>query len=342
MKAQLAAYRRTLEATFGQRDDPRRRRRCHRLPWLETPDQALVWGMALGLRKDIEAVMARTAKAAPAQARPPTAYSPAVVLAPAPETRPGRGPDGLRRAPRCVEPGGDVRGDRGHRQRGRPGSPPLTSARARCLPGGALRDAARGGPARSNVTPRSRSETHASWPITTWSRTSTSSSRPAAIASAVRCRSSGLGVGSPEGWLWTSIDAARVEPDGVAEQLADPDQRRRHVADVDRRHPLDDVLRVEAEHPELLALETTHLDEQPVGDVARRADRPLSGRPVRDRPAPELERRPRASPPWPLRARDGGQLGVRRAGQRARRSRGARAPPPRARSRSARRRPCPA
>jgi hypothetical protein len=29
--------------------------------------------------------------------------------------------------------------------------------------------------------------------------------RPAARASAVRCRSSGLGVGSPEGWLWTRM-----------------------------------------------------------------------------------------------------------------------------------------
>jgi hypothetical protein len=31
------------------------------LPWLETPDQAVVWGVALGLRKDVEAVLERTA-----------------------------------------------------------------------------------------------------------------------------------------------------------------------------------------------------------------------------------------------------------------------------------------
>ena len=146
------------------------------------------------------------------------------------------------------------------------------------------------GPCRSNATPRSRSDTQASWPMTTWSRTSTSSSRPAAIASAVRWRSSGLGVGSPDGWLWHEDDAGRVEPDGVAEQLPDPHQRRGDVAHVDGRHALDDVLRVEAQHPQLLALEAAHLDEQAVRDVARRPDRPAPGRPVRDRPPAELER----------------------------------------------------
>jgi hypothetical protein len=31
-----------------------------RLPWLETPDQAVVWGTALGLQADIEQVLARS------------------------------------------------------------------------------------------------------------------------------------------------------------------------------------------------------------------------------------------------------------------------------------------
>ena len=98
---------------------------------------------------------------------------------------------------------------------------------------------------RSKATPRSRSETYASWPMTRWSSSWMSSSRPAASASAVRCRSSGDGVGSPDGWLWTRMTPGRVEPDRVAEQLADPHQRRRDVALVDRRDAQDVVLRVE-------------------------------------------------------------------------------------------------
>ena len=69
-------------------------------------------------------------------------------------------------------------------------------------------------------------------------------------------------------------DAGRVEPDRVAEELADPDQRRRHVALVDRRDAQDVVLRVEHHDPQLLALEPAHLEDQPVGDVVRAADRP--------------------------------------------------------------------
>ena len=43
--------------------------------------------------------------------------------------------------------------------------------------------------------------------------------------------------------------ARRVEPDGVPEQLADPDERRRHVALVDGRDAQDDVLRVRGSRP---------------------------------------------------------------------------------------------
>jgi len=32
------------------------------LPWVETPDQALVWGVALGLHRDVEQVLERTAE----------------------------------------------------------------------------------------------------------------------------------------------------------------------------------------------------------------------------------------------------------------------------------------
>jgi len=61
MKAQLAAYRRTLEMTFGEARSMDEVVASKRLAWLETPDQALVWGMALGLRQDIEGLLARTA-----------------------------------------------------------------------------------------------------------------------------------------------------------------------------------------------------------------------------------------------------------------------------------------
>ena len=147
-----------------------------------------------------------------------------------------------------------------------------------------------------------------------------SRSRPAASASAVRWRSSGDGVGSPDGWLWTRIRPRGVQPDGVAEQLADADERRRDVALVDGRDPEHDVLRVQEHDPQLLPLEAAHLEQQPVGDVARRADRPAAGRPVGQQPPAELER--------------GDQLGgLRRADARA--GRRARRPSP-GRDRSAR------
>jgi hypothetical protein len=77
MKAQLAAYRRTLQATFAQTSSLDQAV-GGRLPWLETPDQAMVWGVALGLRKDIEALLARSA-AAPATAFKPGWYASATA-----------------------------------------------------------------------------------------------------------------------------------------------------------------------------------------------------------------------------------------------------------------------
>jgi hypothetical protein len=60
MKAQLAAYRRTLKATFGTAATLDDAAGAAGLQWLETPDQALVWGVALGLRPEIEALLDRT------------------------------------------------------------------------------------------------------------------------------------------------------------------------------------------------------------------------------------------------------------------------------------------
>src|SRR5581483_11004858 len=53
--------------------------------------------------------------------------------------------------------------------------------------------------------PRSLRLTHRPWPITRWSSTSMSSSLPAATISRVTATSSGEGVGSPLGWLCTTI-----------------------------------------------------------------------------------------------------------------------------------------
>ena len=46
---------------------------------------------------------------------------------------------------------------------------------------------------------------------------------------------------------------------------------------------------VEHHDPQLLALEAAHLEDQPVGDIVRTADRPARRRPVGEQPAPELE-----------------------------------------------------
>jgi hypothetical protein len=68
MKAQLAAYRRTLAATFAGASSLDQARTASKLPWLETVDQTVVWGVALGLQRDVEAVLAREAGLAPAGA----------------------------------------------------------------------------------------------------------------------------------------------------------------------------------------------------------------------------------------------------------------------------------
>ncbi len=65
MRAQLAAYRRTLKMTFGEARSMDEVVSSKRLAWLETPDQALVWGVALGLRPDVEALLTRQATFVP-------------------------------------------------------------------------------------------------------------------------------------------------------------------------------------------------------------------------------------------------------------------------------------
>lgn len=60
VRAMLAAYRRTLHKTMAQARSMQQVVDEAGLPWLETPDQAVVWGTALGLQGDIEEVLRRS------------------------------------------------------------------------------------------------------------------------------------------------------------------------------------------------------------------------------------------------------------------------------------------
>ena len=60
IRAMLAAYRRTLEKTMAQSRSMDQVVAKAGLAWLETPDQAVVWGTALGLEKEIEDVLERS------------------------------------------------------------------------------------------------------------------------------------------------------------------------------------------------------------------------------------------------------------------------------------------
>jgi uncharacterized membrane protein YgcG len=60
IRAMLAAYRRTLEKTMAQSRSMDEVVEKAGLDWLDTPDQAVVWGTALGLEKDVEEVLERS------------------------------------------------------------------------------------------------------------------------------------------------------------------------------------------------------------------------------------------------------------------------------------------
>jgi hypothetical protein len=66
--AWLAAYRRTLEKTLEQSRSMDQVIASRAVPWLETPDQAVVWGIALGLHEEVEDVLARSVELARAPA----------------------------------------------------------------------------------------------------------------------------------------------------------------------------------------------------------------------------------------------------------------------------------
>jgi uncharacterized membrane protein YgcG len=60
IRAQLAAYRRTLKKTMEQSRSMDQVVNNAGLDWLDTPDQAVVWGTALGLQEQVEAVLERS------------------------------------------------------------------------------------------------------------------------------------------------------------------------------------------------------------------------------------------------------------------------------------------
>jgi len=58
--AWLKAYQRTLRKTLAVAGSMTEVAASRALPWVDTPDQALVWGVALGLHDEVEAVLARS------------------------------------------------------------------------------------------------------------------------------------------------------------------------------------------------------------------------------------------------------------------------------------------
>jgi len=60
IRAMLAAYRRTLQKTMAQARSMQQVVDEVGLEWLDTPDQAVVWGTALGLQDEIEKVLSRS------------------------------------------------------------------------------------------------------------------------------------------------------------------------------------------------------------------------------------------------------------------------------------------
>ena len=77
VRAQLAAYRRTLQMTFRSASSVRDAVGPAGLPWLSTPDQAIAWAVALGLAPDVEALLTRSASSfARGEAAAPVWYRP--------------------------------------------------------------------------------------------------------------------------------------------------------------------------------------------------------------------------------------------------------------------------
>jgi uncharacterized membrane protein YgcG len=74
-RVMLEAYRRTLAATLKQSSSLSEAVQRRPLPWITTPDEAMAWGVALGLNDELEGVLARM------QVRPESATGAAVSSA---------------------------------------------------------------------------------------------------------------------------------------------------------------------------------------------------------------------------------------------------------------------
>jgi uncharacterized membrane protein YgcG len=69
LRAMLAAYKRTLQATMAQSGSMDEVVERKPLPWVTSPDAAMAWGVALGLNADIEMLLDRTVGASQASGR---------------------------------------------------------------------------------------------------------------------------------------------------------------------------------------------------------------------------------------------------------------------------------
>ena len=65
--AMLSAYKRTLATTMSQSNSMGEVVERHALPWITTPDQAMVWGVAFGLDSEVEEILKRTLAASAAE-----------------------------------------------------------------------------------------------------------------------------------------------------------------------------------------------------------------------------------------------------------------------------------
>jgi hypothetical protein len=74
--AMLAAYRRTLQKTLAQSRSMDEVIAAKTVPWLVTPDQAVVWGVAFGLHKEVEDVLQRSLEDVQRGSAPVTPYFP--------------------------------------------------------------------------------------------------------------------------------------------------------------------------------------------------------------------------------------------------------------------------
>ena len=89
IRAMLAAYRRTLQKTMAQARSMEQVVDEAGLDWLDTPDQAVVWGTALGLQGEIEGVLSRSLE---------DVQEGRTAAAPCPTSRPGTRPRAARRS----------------------------------------------------------------------------------------------------------------------------------------------------------------------------------------------------------------------------------------------------